>query len=119
MTHRGFEMIIHKTDRLRKLILEHPGLPLMVFAGETAWDGVNAWTTCTEVRAEVGEFLACDGPNDEIVYLDREELREDVEESMYDGREDMPEEDLEALYGEEMARYEPFWTPCIILWVEN
>lgn len=34
-----FDLSLNDTTELRKLIIEHPDLPLLIFAGEEAWQG--------------------------------------------------------------------------------
>ena len=110
---------IHNTEKLRKLILENPGLPLVVFAGEEANSGDHSWMTCTDVSCDKGEILDCVGPNDELIYTDRDELEDDVGDELYNEVGDIPDEEYEKLLREKMSKYEEFWTECIIVYVTN
>ncbi len=110
---------VHNTEKLKKMILENPDLPLVVFAGEEASSYDDSWTCCTDVSIEKGEILDCKGPKDERLYTDREEHEDDVGEELYDEDGDIPDEEYEKLLKERMSKYEEYWTDCIILYVTN
>jgi len=110
---------IHNTEELRKMILENPGLPLVVFAGEEANSGDYSWICCTDVRIEKGEILDCEGPNNEYIYTDRDELEDDVADQLYGEVGNIPDDELSRLLKERISRYEEHWTKCIILRVTN
>jgi len=110
--------IIHNTEALRKLILENPDLPLLVFAGEEANNGDYTWMSC-DLYVEKGEALDCKGPKDERLYTEREELEEDVAEELYREVGDIPDEEYKKMLKERMDKYEEYWTDCIILYVTN
>lgn len=109
--------LLHSTDELRKLILENPELPLLVFAGEDSVCRDYSWTACGSIHAHVGEFLDCQQDvNDERVYTDRQDFEGDIEcYSDFDGTDD----EFDAYIKSQMKKYEPFWKPCIILYVDN
>lgn len=111
--------LLHATDELRQLIIDHPELPLLVFAGEDANDGGDfSYMSCSCVNAYVGEYLNCaQTVNDCRCYTDRDDFREDVEyqHSDFDGSEQEFEQFIERI----LEEYEPFWKPCIILYVNN
>ena len=112
---------IHNTKKLKEMILEYPDLPLVVFAGEDSNIGDYTWMCCTDVRVKKGEILICNGPNDELLYTDRSDLRDDVEEAVYDEHEgdEMSDEELEKVVEQKMKEYEEYWTDCILLYVTN
>lgn len=106
--------LLHGTEGLRKLIIENPNLPLLVFAGEDAVCGEWSWTSCSSIRSEIGEYLDCQqSVYPEKVFCDRQEFEEELEDHLYD--EDLTDEEFER----RLAEYEPYWKPCIILWVDN
>lgn len=110
---------IHSTEVLRRMILENPDLPLLVFAGEEANSGDYGWMCCTDVRVEKGEVLDCAGPKNEHIYTDREELEDDVAYQLYDEFSGLDEDEYATLLKKKMAKYEEYWTECIILRVTN
>lgn len=110
---------IHNTEKLRDLILENPDLPLVVFAGEEANGGDYTYVCCTDVRADKGEILDCAGPNDELIYTDRDELEDDVSEELYDEVGDIPDDEYDKLLRERLDKYEEYWVECILVYVNN
>lgn len=68
--------LMHSGEQLRKLLLEHPDLPLLVFAKDSANSGDYYAMSCTDISAEVGEFLDCQQQyNDCYCFTDRDEFR--------------------------------------------
>ena len=114
--------ILHETEALKKLIIENPDLPLLVFAGEDANIGDYSYMCCEYVRVEKGEVLDCKGPNDEIIYTDRQHLKDDIEEAIYDdydGIGKIPDDKLDKMLKERMSKYDEYWKDCILLYVTN
>ena len=73
------------SDELRKLITEHPDLPLLVMAGDNANDGDHSYTVCSYIRAELGEVLDCEqGVDDTMIFTDRDEFEEKLGDNFYD-----------------------------------
>lgn len=110
--------ILTATDELRKLIVENPGLPLLVFAGEDCNSGDWSYMSCSHCSAELGEFLDCmQEVNDERCYCDRDDFREDMEDcySDFDGS----DSEFEQFIEDRLEEYEPYWKKCIILYVDN
>ena len=111
--------ILNSAEELRQLIIDNPGLPLLVFAGEDANSGVWCYMTCSYVRAYVGEFLDCSQTvNDCKCYCDRDDFEEDIQDVMCDDFEGTDEE-FEQAVKDRMAEYDPYWKPCIIVNVNN
>ncbi len=112
---RSTEFLI-ATDELRKLILENPELPLLVFAGEECGGEYN-YMICTRITAKIGEFLDCrQDVNDEYCFTDREMLEEQIEiQSDFNGT----NEEFAAYIDARMKEYEPYWKPCIIVYIDN
>lgn len=110
--------LLNATQELRKLIIDYPDLPLLVFAGQDANCADYSYTSCGRVRASIGEYLDCmQTVNDEYCYTDRDEFQEDLEDlhSDFDGSDKEFEQFIESL----LAEYEPYWKRCIILYVDN
>lgn len=112
---------VHAADKLKQLIMENPDLPLVILAGEDANDGDYSYVFCTSVSAEIGEILDCNQEiNDEICYTDRDRFEEDIMDSLYtDENDSKPDEWFEKETDRIAAEYEPYWTRCIILTVDN
>lgn len=110
--------LLTETDELRRLIIENPELPLVIMAGQYCNNGDWYYMSCGCCRAELGEVLDCmQEVNDEKVYSDRDDFREDLE-YCYDDFEGSDQE-FEKLITTELAKYEPYWKKCIFLYVDN
>ena len=107
-----------QNEKLRKLLLENPDLPLVVFAGQNAFWYDYTSTLCTDVRAYIGEFLNCEQKIDEEhVFEDRIEFKEAVEDfySDFEGT----DAEFDEFINQKLEEYEPYWTKCITLYVDN
>ncbi len=110
---------LNDATELRKLIVDHPELPLLVFAGEDANSGDYSYMVCADVNAYIGEYLDCQQTiDDEYCYTDRDELQESLENHYADSFNGSDEE-FENFIDEKMLEYEPYWKKCIILRVSN
>ena len=76
--------LLSSAEELRQLILDNPGLPLLVFAGEDANNGGDySYMGCSSVHAYVGEYLDCaQTVNDCRCYCDRDDFEEDLNDSL-------------------------------------
>ena len=107
--------IATNTQELRKLIIENPDLPLLVFAGPDAYldDGVHSKMACSSCVAELAEYLDCyvEEDGDFTIFTDRDELSDIIEDYC---------EDTDDPYdSERFHSYDPYWKKCIILYVDN
>ena len=110
--------LLTASDELRKLVIENPDLPLLIFAGEDCNTGDYCYTTCSDCHAELGEFLDCmQEVKDERVYTAREDFQADLEDNYYDF--DGSDKEFEQFIENRMMEYEPYWRKCIILYVDN
>ena len=115
--------LLTATDELRKLLLENPDLPLLVFAAEDCNHGAYPYESCSGCHAALGEFLDCmQEVNDERCYMDRDAFAEDLAEHLYDqyyhdwhGS----NEEWDAYCDSHVKEYDPYWKKCIILYVDN
>lgn len=111
--------IVSSAKELRRLIIDNPNLPLVVFAGEDANCCNYMYTACTWVNAYVGEFLDCmQDVNDEKCYCDRDEFEEDLADTLEEYFEES-QDAFDMRVQREVAEYDPYWKPCIILYVNN
>lgn len=62
---------------LKKLIIENPELPLLIFCGEDAWDGENMYTQGTCSKGEIVELTLY-----EDAWLDAEQYEEKLEDDL-------------------------------------
>lgn len=53
MNNTSLPCLLNDTTELRNLILENPDLPLLIFAGEEAWNGEYSYESAENVRISV------------------------------------------------------------------
>ena len=110
---------LHEMDELRKLLIENPGIPLVIFAGEAANIRDHSYTLCTRAFAYKGEALDCMQEVDkEKVYIDRAEFEEDMYDQLYDSY-DGTDDDFEVYFKDQLKEYEPYWKDAIIMFIGN
>ena len=117
--------LVHETDELRKLLIENPGVPLVIFAGKDASLGDYGYTSCSRAAAYKGEILDCmQEINKEKLYIDRAEFEDDLYDYLYEYYEmadsyDGTDDNFEAYFKNHLKEYEPYWKDAIILFVNN
>lgn len=116
--------MLHCTDELRQLIIDNPDLPLLVFAGEDANNGDYYQMSCSRIDAYVGEYLdCCQTVEEDVCFTDRDEFEEKLTDFLADktycSDDEFNDDELNELVQKELAEYEPYWKPCIILTVDN
>ena len=112
-------MQIPNTVELRKLILENPELPIMVFAGENANMGDYCYYQyCNKISFRIQEILEGD-LFDGYVYIYRKDFENDIADKLapkYKGKSDKKYEEA---VQEEIDKYEPYWKKVIAIYVDN
>lgn len=116
--------LLKGNEKIRKLILDNPDLPLVFLATEEANIGEYATMFCTSTRVELGELLDCKQEiNDEITYTDRDDFKADIYDLLADNANDndqiMPEEWFDTEAERIASEYESYWKPCILITVGN
>ncbi len=112
--------LFNSTEELRKLIIENPDLPLVVFAGESANTGDYSSTSCSDVCAYIGEILNCEnGVSKDRVFDDREEFKDVLFDELEYEHPELDDDELYELFEKKINEYEPYWEKCIILYVNN
>ena len=112
-----------QSDPIRKLILEHPELPIVFMANEDANNGDYSLMFCAVATAEIGEILDCwQDINPDVTYTDRDDFREAIDEHIYGFLNQYDNHD-DAWFDAEIKRieglYEPYWRDCILIKVGN
>ena len=112
--------IVHSTDDLRNLIMQHPDMPLLIMAGENSNTGDYPYMVCTAVTAEAGEYLSCwQEFDEESIYTNREEFERVLTDCVGDSRVFDTESEFDAAVQAELKKHDKYWKPCIILRVDN
>ena len=108
--------VLQDTTELRRLLLEHPDLPIAILCDADVNTGDYSWMYAPGIRFNLGEILDCDQDIDECkVYYDRSDFEEDVINLLADDP-DIPEYKFDAEVQKELAKYEPYWKDCIFIW---
>lgn len=114
--------LLHSADELKRLILGHQELPILVLAGDNANIGDYGFMSCSRVRAQEGEFLDCEQEIDTCkCYTDKDDFEDDVADFLA-GQEqyrDLPDEEFNAVVEQTVNEYSDFWKPCILVLVDN
>lgn len=112
---KPLEIIVKRTDELKKLILEHPDTPIVCLVDSDVCQYEGMWYA-PDVRFKMGEILNCEQDvNDERVFFDRIEFEEKLAEKMeYDPEyEELSDEEFGKAVEKKAKEYEPYWTDVI------
>lgn len=104
------------TDKLRKLIHEHPEAPIVCLVDAEVCGDIDGMWYAPTINFRMGEILNCEQDiNDEKVFFDRDDFEESLEYSMADDPEykSLSDEDFEKAVKEKLEEYEPYWTDVI------
>lgn len=116
-------MILTSQDELRKLINEHSDAKIVVCADTDLCNCNGDYRSyyAPEVYFSYGEILNCEqNINDEKIYNDRDEFREDVEEWFsYEHEEVTDEKEFDEAVDEIVTEYEPYWENVIFIWART
>lgn len=108
--------LLQDTAKLRKLIIENPDMPLMIFVGQDTYNDEYMYTACTSVKAKIGEVLDCDDQVTEgEIFCDRTEFEDKLRiylEDEYDVYSD-------SFVAKKLREYDQFWKQTIIVWADN
>lgn len=112
--------LLNSTAGLRKLIIENPDLPLIVFAGENANTGYYSSASCSDVRAYIGEILDCETDVcEDRIFDDRDELEEVLFDKLDDEHPELSSDELDEMLKRQLDELNQYWEKCIILYVDN
>ena len=111
--------LIYDASELRKLIIEKPDFPLVIFAGRNTYCEDYSWIACTDVRVSIGEVLDCEqSVKEDYIYCDRKEFEDDLWNYLEDEFEGDDEEFFEFIKNK-LKEYEPYWKSAIIIYADN
>lgn len=115
--YRPLNMFTAQTDELKKLIAEHPDLPIVVIvSSDVVIDDDYAWWYAPDISFTMGEILDCEQDvNDEKTYIDRDDFEEDLRCIMSDQEEyeNATDEEFDKAVEEELKIFEPYWKQVI------
>ena len=112
--------LVKETDKLRKLILENPDLPIVVLVGQDTNCGDYRWTYCSEISFGIGEILDCDFYDyDDVVFTDRDRLEEYIEDIIFDPNVSKTAEEWDKEKEKRLKELEPYWKKVIEIKADN
>lgn len=115
--YRPLGMFTAQTDELKKLIAEHPDLPIVVIVNaEVVADDDYNWWYAPDISFSMGEILDCEQDvNDMKVYTDRDDFEEDLADVLGDSGDydETTDEEFDKIVQEELKEYEPYWKKVI------
>ena len=114
INNNAFDLSLNERDciHLRELILENPGLPLLIFAGEDAWQGEYQYNQTYASKGRVEELTLY---ND--MWMDEEDYSEALANNLSDEDEykDMSDEEYYKMIDEKVANTE--FCEAIVIYV--
>ena len=130
------EGLTAKTDKLRQMMTEHPDWPVIFMAGENAYFNEHfLYNPCAELIVEEGEVLDHELPSSEFFenvsfYTDRRQFHDDMMEYLSDEWDECGfdystehqqryTENYDKAREDDIAEYDRYWRPCIIVKVDN
>ena len=119
MKFKPLNMFIKQTDELKALIAEHPDYPIVVLcSNEVCADDDFLWWYAPCLSFHIGEILDCEQDiNDERIYVDRDEVEEDIQNRFADDEryENLSDTEFDNIVKAELAKYEPYWKKVICI----
>ena len=110
--------LTESTEKLKELIRKYPDYDICVLAGEDAnCGGDYYWMYCSSIHYEVGEIF--DHDIADVVFTDRDELEEYIEDLLYDEWHTKSDEEYERAIHEKMNELDPYWKKVICIFVNN
>lgn len=98
------------TTELRKLILENPDLPLVVFCGEESWSGDYNYSQAYVGKVKIQEMTLYNEK-----WLEIDDYEEELGEDLCDEYEDIDKEELKKMIQDKVAETE--FVEAIVVYV--
>lgn len=88
---------LNDTTELRKLIVENPTLPVLIFCGEESWNGEYGYQQADVSRGEVERITLCGE-----TWLNEEDYREHLSDQLWEADEYMSDEEFDKVLDKQM-----------------
>lgn len=107
-----FNCSLNNTAELRKLLLENPDLPLLIFCGEDSWHDRYPYEQAEARNGGVKELTQYKG-----WWMDKEDYKDNLSEDLYNLEEykNLSEEEYDQMIKEKVAKEE--YVKAIVLYV--
>lgn len=86
MNNTKLPVSLEDTTELRKLIIENPNLPLLIFCGEESWDGEHPYSSAFASGGSIQELTLYENGYDAI-WMDKEDYAEKLSDDLADEEE--------------------------------
>ena len=108
------------TTELKELIEQYPDYPIVVLAAEDAVSDDYSYTYCSDITFGIGTILDCEAVcRDEKVYVDKDDLIEDMRFYLEEVYDDVSEEEFDKIVDNEVAKYDSYWKDVIVVYAGN
>ena len=108
------------TTELKELIEQYPDYPIVVLAAEDAVSDDYSYTYCSDITFDIGTILDCEAVcRDEKVYVDKDDLIEDMRFYLEEVYDDVSEEEFDKIVDNEVAKYDSYWKDVIVVYAGN
>ena len=117
MNNTNLLVSLEDTTEMRKLIIENPDLPLLIFCGEESWDGEHAYNSAFASQGSIQELTLYESGYD-ATWMDKEDYAEKLADNLCDDEEykDMTDEEYNNMIDDMVARTE--FVRAIVIYVE-
>lgn len=113
---------LYANEKFRKILNEHPELPIVFLANEEANTGDYSLVYCESVHVSIGEILNEETPYDkDTTFTDRDEFEEAIADAICDEDEykNMSDKEFYEAVEKIAAKYDKYWVDVIEVVVGN
>lgn len=116
MNNTNLPVSLEDTTELRKLIIENPELPLIIFCGEESWDGEHVYNSASASKGSIQELTLYDDGYDSI-WMEKEDYAERLSYELSDMEEykDMTDEEYDKMVDQKVNEIE--FVKAIVIYV--
>ena len=116
MNNTKLPVSLKDTTELRKLIIENPDLPLIIFCGEESWDGEHDYSSASASKGSIQELTLYDDGYDSI-WMEKEDYAERLSYELSDMEEykDMTNKEYDKMIEDKVAEAE--FVKAIVIYV--
>ena len=116
MNNTKLPVSLEDTTELRKLIIDNPDLPLIIFCGEESWDGEHVYNSASASKGSIQELTLYDDGYDSI-WMEKEDYAEKLADDLYDDEEykDMTDEEYDKMIDQKVKETE--FVRAIVIYV--
>lgn len=116
MNKTNLPVSLKDTTELRKLIVDNPDLPLLIFCGEESWDGEHAYSSAFASNGSIQEPTLYEDGYDAI-WMDKEDYAEKLSDDLDDKEEykDMTDDEYNKMIDRKVKETE--FVKAIVIYV--